>query len=448
MNEKLPAEISKIARSRRSRDLANSEFLEETGASRLVRGSIYLAAFAVFGFIAWTYFATIQEIVQTAGKVIPRDDVKTVQHLEGGILSEVLVKEGQQVAAGDVLVRLDASEAHSQLEQFRSRLVALKLEEERARAFINERKPDFDAVVEGRKNLKADQSKILEAERTARASQVSVLDKQIEEKNAQIVGLQNKEKNAQNRLVLLREEFEIQESLFKRGLRPRVEFLRFQQNLLMAEDELQRFKDERLSTIEAVSALKERRRDLDNQLKQEASRRLGQIIAQRAELEKSIVSLEDRVNRLVVRSPIDGVIQEIPLQANAGVLQAGGVVAEIIPIDGGLMVESRVNTRDIGFLEIGQPVSVKVNAFDYSRFGVVPGKLSFISATTFLDENNSPYYQAKIDINKNHVGENENSNSILPGMVVQADIATGDKTIFQYLLKPIYTVINESFFER
>ncbi|MBX2805972.1 MAG: HlyD family type I secretion periplasmic adaptor subunit [Hyphomicrobiales bacterium] len=448
MNKILPMDMASIARSRRMRDLANSEFLEETGASRLVRSSIYVTAVAIFSFLTWTYFATIQEVVQTTGKVIPRNDVRTVQHLEGGILSEVMVTEGQRVSVGDELVRLDASVAHSELEQARSRLDMLKLEEERIRALVENRMPNFNRMVTGNDSLKADQSKIFVAEQIAQDSQISVLKKQIIERETQLVGIQNKETNAANRNELVREEFAIQENLFNRGLRPRVEFLQSRQKMLLAENELQRLKDEKLTAIEAIAALKERRQDLDNRLKQDALRRLGQVIAQRAELEKSIVSLQDRVNRLVVKSPVGGVVQDVPLQANAGVLPPGGVVAKIVPIDGDLLVESRINTRDVGFLEIGQAVSVKVNAFDYARYGVVPGSLSFISPTTFIDEDNSAYYLAKIEINKKYVGESEINNQILPGMTVQADITTGDKTIFQYILKPIYTVINESFFER
>jgi HlyD family secretion protein/adhesin transport system membrane fusion protein len=203
-----------------------------------------------------------------------------------------------------------------------------------------------------------------------------------------------------------------------------------------------------LTAIAAISGLTESRHDLDNRLRQEALRRLGQVIGVSAELEDTIVSLKDRVNRLVVRSPVAGLVQEVPLQANSGVLPPGGIVAKIVPVEGGLLVESHIDTRDIGFLEAGQPVTVKVNAFDYSRYGVIDGRLNFISPSTFLDDNNSPYYLAKIELDKSHVGVDPAQNQILPGMTAQADITTGTKTIFQYILKPIYTVLNESFFER
>ena len=168
----------------------------------------------------------------------------------------------------------------------------------------------------------------------------------------------------------------------------------------------------------------------------------------RAEVEKVIVSLKDRVDRLVVSTPVPGIVQSLPLQANAGVLPPGGVVAEIVPVDDGFIVESRVQTRDIGFLEVGQPVTVKIDAFDYARYGSIPGRLTELSPTTFLDEQNRPYYQAKIEIEKIYVGPNPQENAVMPGMTVQGDIATGDRTVLQYLLKPLYTVVNEAFWER
>lgn len=448
MIKDLPTDTLTVKKSRRTRDLANSEFLEETGVSRLVRGSIYVATFAVTAFVVWTYFATVQEIVQTTGKIVPRDDVRTVQHLEGGILSEVLVKPGQQVAEGDILARLDASTARSQLAQNTTRLINLKLEEERHRAFAEAREPQFDAIVAGYSGLKMDQLKIFESERTAKLSQISVLEKQISEKQAELVGIRNNEKNTAGRIRLMEEEFAIRDKLFKRGLQSRVEYLQAKQKLLTAQHELQRLEDERLTAIAAISGLTESRHDLDNRLRQEALRRLGQVIGVSAELEDTIVSLKDRVNRLVVRSPVAGLVQEVPLQANSGVLPPGGIVAKIVPVEGGLLVESHIDTRDIGFLEAGQPVTVKVNAFDYSRYGVIDGRLNFISPSTFLDDNNSPYYLAKIELDKSHVGVDPAQNQILPGMTAQADITTGTKTIFQYILKPIYTVLNESFFER
>ena len=442
--------ISNNQLSRRSRDIANAAFLEETGVSKLVRASIYTGLAAVVIFFAWAHRAPIQEIVMTAGYVVPRNKVRTIQHLEGGIISEILVKTGQRVEVGDPLVRLDASTARAELGQYEARLAALMLEEERLRAYADNREAHFDGVPQasGYDELKADQARILTSERNARGSQAAVLDKQVQEREATLKGLMNERRSVAAQLDVLKEEFAIQRQLFKKGLKPRLDFLSAKQNLMAAESSLQRIQDQISATAEGVAEIKERRLDLDSRLRQEAMRSLGSVTAARAEVEKVIVSLKDRVDRLVVSTPVPGIVQSLPLQANAGVLPPGGVVAEIVPVDDGFIVESRVQTRDIGFLEVGQPVTVKIDAFDYARYGSIPGRLTELSPTTFLDEQNRPYYQAKIEIEKIYVGPNPQENAFMPGMTVQGDIATGDRTVLQYLLKPLYTVVNEAFWER
>lgn len=440
--------VTPDALSRRRRDIANAVFLKETGVPGLIRASVYITVVAVVTFVVWAYFASLQEIVLSVGHVAPRNEVQTIQHLEGGIISKILVQTGQRVEAGDPIVRLDASGAEAELAQYKARLAALKLEEERNRAFAENRAPEFDRLVDGYDNLKEDQTRILASEETARLSQASVLNKQVQERRAAQQSLINERDNLVEQLKILDEEFSIQERLFKKGLKPRLDFLSAKQNLSAARGGLQKIKDEIATNTQAIGQLEEVERDLDNRLRQDALRTLGTIIASRAEVEKIIISLQDRVDRLVVRSPVSGIVQNLPLQANAGVLPPGGIIAEIVPLDGGLIVESRIKTRDIGFLEVGQPVTVKVDSFDYARYGSIEGHLIELSPTTFLDEGSHPYYRAKIALDKIHVGDVSTENSILPGMTVQADIVTGDRTFLQYLLKPLYTVVNEAFWER
>lgn len=448
MATKTLTDVASIGLSRKTRDLANSELIEETGSSHLIRTSIYTALLVVSVFFVWAYYAAIQEIIQSDGIVVPRDEVRVIQHLEGGILSEVLVKPGQMVEAGDILARLDGSTAQGQLAQNDSRLISLMLEEERFRAFSENRTPDFTSVVSGYEALKSDQIRLFEAEQTAKSSQISVVEKQVLERRSELAGVANERRNLSKQMEILDDEFKIQKRLYEDELSPRLNFLNAQQSLLSAQGTLQQIKDREQTLTASVVGLQERRNDIEKQLRQDALRRLGDIVVARAEIEKNTASLQDRVDRLVVRAPVSGLVQDVPLRANSGVLPPGGVVAEVVPISGGFLVECRITTRDIGFLAVDQSVTVKVNAFDYARYGAIPGKLLSISPSTFLDNNNNPYYLAKIELSKNYVGEDPDSNLILPGMTIQADITTGRKTIFEYLLKPLYTVVNEAFWER
>jgi len=181
-----------------------------------------------------------------------------------------------------------------------------------------------------------------------------------------------------------------------------------------------------------------------DEARQEAAR-VALEIAETAEVARK---LEDRAERTLLRAPTSGVLRGLAVHRPGTVLPPGGLIAEIMPHDAPLVADVRITPRDIGFIEVGQPVHVKVQAFDYARYGAVEGVVERVSAGTFLDEQRQPHYRVRIALKQQHVGRDPGKAQLVPGMTVQADITTGNKTVLQYLLKPIYSAMAASFHER
>ena len=221
-----------------------------------------------------------------------------------------------------------------------------------------------------------------------------------------------------------------------------------QSRLAEAESERRTIDD---SVIVAQSALNEARQRRAEHLAtsvEEMELAAGKALAELAEVEQSLVRLQDRVNRLAVYAPVDGIIQGLAITRINAVVEPGQVIMQVVPVDDQMIVETRISPGEIGHISTGQTTLVKVDSFDYARFGGVPGRVRRISASTYLDEKRNPYYLAEIELERTWVGRNSRAMRIIPGMTVQADIKTGSKSILDYLLKPISRGFDTAFRER
>lgn len=420
----------------------------DAGATRLIRAGVFLVSAVMAAFILWSAVTEVNETAVTLGAVVPAGNVVPVQHLEGGIIRETLVKEGQVVDMGQPMVRLTAMDAEADLEQMKARLVALKLEEERLRALVEDRPPLFDAVPEKYHALRQDQGIVLAAQIAARDGQKDVLTTRIREMQAELEKVGSDIRNARQIVALLSEEMEIRADLTKKGLSPRITALSTSIELADANGRLKRLQNEQARLEESVRQAREQLDEFLARFRSEALVRAGAVAGERIEITEMVESLEDRVQRLTVTAPIRGIVQRLPVKNAGTVLPPGGLIAEIVPVDEELVVENRISPRDVGFVSLGQPVKVKVHTYDFTRLGTVLGELVYVSATTLLDESDQPYYQGRVRLAQNYVGTEPQQNKLMPGMTVQADIATGRKSVLQYLLKPIYTTIDQAMTER
>jgi membrane fusion protein, adhesin transport system len=435
--------------SRQVRHMAQFAIVEEAGISVVSRSAVIIISLVVTAFIVWAAFMRIEEVAVTFGSAVPAGSVQVVQHLEGGIVREILVEDRAMVEAGQVLVRLDPVQATAEMSQNQSRLAGLGIKAERLRAFVEGRAPDFSAFSANFPSLVADQTEILAANQQRWISQRKVFEEQILQKREEIAAARNQQRGAEEQLKLVTEEVGMRESLFKSGYSSKVDYYAVRRQRAAVESELSRLRGQEATAAKALDELGKRIGDLDNNIRQDSLGELGAVTAEISQLQQSTARLNDRVSRLEIVSPVKGFVQNLKAKTVGAVVPAGGMLMEIVPVDDELLVETRISTRDVGHLHEGQKVSVKVASYDFVRFGSVAGTLRDISATTYVDEkDNQPYYKGWVVLEQPYVGKDSQRNRILPGMTVQADIITGDKTLLQYLLKPLQASFSQAFRER
>ncbi len=444
-----PASSLPTATYQRNRYLAQSVLFEESGLSRLVRLALLLVALGVLLFFAWASYFTIDEVAHTPGQVISALPVQRIQHLEGGIVQEILVRERDVVQAGQVLVRLDPQASQTTLRQAQAEQANLLAWQIRLQAFLDDSEPDFSPLPPESAGVVDSQIALLAAQRQARESQRTLLNLQAKGHLQEVEQLQGQLPFIETRIQLAQEQKTAHENALRKGASSRQDVIHAEQQLNDAQVELQRNRDQQ------ARARKEWQETLLDLAKREDDLReksLGELSKVTAELKKvgqGLAQAADRVARLEVRSPVDGVVQEMPVKTVRGVLTPGALIAEIVPIGPVRFLEVRIRTLDVGHLAVGQRVTVNVSAYDFSRYGGIDGTLESISPTTFQEsDGKEPYYKGLIRLHKTYVGHRPKVNEVLPGMVVQADIHTGAKTLMEYLLKPIYSSIDQSFRER
>lgn len=442
-----PPKLEKATR--QIRHLAQFAIVEESGISAVSRAAVIIVSAVVAAFIVWASFMRIDEVAVTFGTAVPSRSVQVVQHLEGGIVREILVEDRAMVEVGQVLVRLDPIQASAELEQAQSRRAGLAIKSERLRAFVDNRQPDFSPFAAKYAPMVADQQDMLRANGERWSSQRKVFEEQIMQKREEIRAAQNQQRSAEEQLKLVSEEVGMREQLYNSGYSSKVDFYAVRRQRAAVEAELSRLKGQEATAAKALEELAKRISDLDNNIRQDALGELGTVAAELAQVEESMSRLLDRVNRLEIISPAKGFVQNLKAKTVGAVVPAGGMLMEIVPVDDELLVETRISTRDVGHLHSGQKVIIKVASYDFVRFGSVEGTLRDISATTYVDEkDNQPYYKGWVLLEHPYVGKTEGQNRILPGMTVQADIITGDKTLLQYLLKPLQASFSQAFRER
>ena len=427
--------------------LSQPLILEEAGPPRLLTQMTQALSLLIVGLIAWAAVAEIRESALAWGQVIPAGSMLKVQHLEGGIVADILIEDGDIVERGQTLIRLESASAQAELEQLRAREAALALHAERLRAFVVGRAPDF-AMGGDHPELAADQQAILDVQSEARASQRRVLEARIAQQQAHAAALVGQRKSLERQVAILEEQLEMRGTLLKKGLVSRVVYLETERTLNRTRGELASVVGEAAKAIAAVREAKDSLEETDLGLRNDALKEMGEVTGELAEVREQLAKLEDRVARLAIVAPARGIVKGLVAKTVGGVVPPGETVMEIVPFDETLVAEVRISPRDIGHLQIGQEADVKVSTYDVSRFGSVAGTLQQISASTFEDEQGDPYYRAVIALAEDHVGDDPEANLILPGMVVDVAINTGSKSVMQYLLKPVYHGFNGAFSER
>lgn len=439
------------------RFLSQPLLLEESGPPRLLRQFLITLSLMVAGLILLAIFTEIEETAVGNGQVMPAGSVHVVQHLEGGIVAALQVRDGQVVERGELLLNMQAAAAQGELGQLKAREASLALRAERLSAFVLDQEPDFSKYEDFNQDLPGNadvremvehQTAILEMQRRTLDSQREVLLSRIDQRQAEIEALVEQRKSLDNQVEIVEEEVQMREQLLEKGLVSRVVYLETKRNLSRAMGDLAAVVGEQARAKEAKAEAKSSLAELDARLRNEALDEMGQVTAELAQVRELLAKLQDRVTRLEVKAPATGVVKGLSTQTIGSVVQPGEILMEIVPLDDEMIAEVRISPRDVGHIQKDQKAELRVSTYDAVRFGTIPGRVDQISASTFQDENGEPYYKAIITMDKNHVGNQPGRNLVLPGMVVDASINTGGKTLLEYLLKPIYRSLDNAFRER
>ncbi|MGV8948144.1 MAG: HlyD family type I secretion periplasmic adaptor subunit [Candidatus Paracaedibacter sp.] len=441
-----PSEPKSIS-TRHAPSLNRSLHIEEGRPPQSSRMNILVTCVIAVAFVIWAAITPLEEIANTTGQIIPSGFIKSIQHLEGGIISEIKIREGDTVKEGQLLLRIDGKGAHSELEQALAKEASLKIKAERLRAFGLGQKPNFTEFTQGNKNLVSDQQSIYDMQVKNRDDQRSIIDKQQEQQKSLLTIQLGQEKDLRDQAAVAEKQRDVNKELFEKRLKTGTEYRNSEENVSRVHKELNQVLNQMQQTKQAVGESENKLTELGTRLRNEALTEMGNVTGEIAQVKESITKLQDRVNRLEIKAPVSGIVKGLKTNTLSGVIQPGEEIMQIVP-ENAMEVEAQLNPKDAGNTQLGQNVTVKVSAYDYSRFGSVEGKLKSVSASTFLDENKKPYYKAFITLNQLYVGKNPNVNKLSVGMTVQADIHTGQKTLLQYLVKPVYNAVKSSFTER
>lgn len=420
--------------------------LEEVGSPRLSRLAIGGTAALLVLFGAWAAITRLPEIAVAPGAVATADPVAPVQHQEGGTVEAVLTRDGAHVSQGEPLLRFAAAGAQTEFDRLRAREAGLRFQSARLRAFLDG--SELAAEDGDFAHLAADQRAELDARLRARADRQAVLREQLAQREAEAVAIGVQLAGVARQLDLHAAELTVRERLLEQGLTTRIAVLDARRAVLATTAEAERLQAQSATAARAVGEATSRLAEAYSLAREEAGRDLSRINIELAEVSEALRGAFERLGRLTVLAPASGTVKGLQARTPGTVVPPGGVLMQIVPRDAGLVVEARLSPRDIGFARVGQPVTVKVQAFDYARYGTLDGTLVQISATTTADENGQPFYTGRIALDAPHVGPDPDRHRLLPGMTVQADIVTGAKTLLQYLLKPVQAAMNESFRER
>jgi adhesin transport system membrane fusion protein len=417
---------------------ARAAVLEQTpqGARRL----IWLVTIFVFLAILWSNLAELDIVVKGQGKVIPVSQIQVVQNLEGGIVEEIFVREGDIVQAGQVLLRIDDTRFNSSLREdeikrysLQLKGLRLKAESEGASAY-----PEIAAEIKNRVPELTQQEEVLFNQRQAEQnSKRDIISEQVKQKEHQVNELKTKQSSLRGSLGLASRELKLTKPLQAQGAVSEVEVLQLERRVNDLRGEIDQLS---LSIPRAESEKEEAMRKLDEvnlTFQQEAQTEYNKVVAELSTLREASVALEDRVARTLVRAPLKGTVKSILINTVGGVVQPGMDLVEIVPMDEGLLVEARVLPKDIAFIRPELNATIKLTAYDFGIYGGLKGQVKHISADSFVDEKENPYYLVRVLTRENYLEYKGEQLPIIPGMTAEVDILAGKRTVFDYIMKPI-----------
>lgn len=429
------------------------EFIKSMRADRKgVRGKLVLWIIALFLLIAFTWAALteVDEVTRGQGKVIPSIQLQQVQNLEGGLIEKIMVRKGERVEEGQILIVLDRTTSLSGFEQTRQKQLALKAELSRLNAEIDGTPLSFfQDILDQAPALANSHKQLFEGRKLELDSQVEIVKQQLYQRQQEFNEAQSELRSAESGLTLLQSEINLISPLVKRGIESEVTLLQLQreQSSLIGMRNGAELKIKRLSS--GILEAKGRQKSVVEQFRSDALSRVSLVEAELAEIEKTLPAYQDRLSRAEIRSPVRGIVNRVLATTIGGVAAPGMALVEIVPIDDNLIIEANISPADIAFLHPGQQVKVKLTAYDFARYGSLSGSLTTIGADSVADPaTGETFYPVQVQVESRLYDASGVALDIVPGMVAQIDILTGKRTILDYIIQPVVKIKETAFREK
>lgn len=421
---------------------------EDQASTRMRRRTMHLVVVIIAIGLAWAALAPIREHSKAQGQLVPIFEVRPVQHLEGGIVDQILVSEGQLVEKGQPLMRLQPVGTESDLAGLQVRADNLKLEKARAEALLAGREVDPRMLEGVSVDLATDHLQVHRLRVMQRTKERELLLTRIAQRKAEIAGLKTQIPMQQRLVEMQKERLDGRQQLFKQGAMSKKQVLEVETLYEQARIQLRESERKMAMAEEALPEAEAASSEADAQARKLWSEELAKSSSELAEVQEAIRKQADRVDRLEVRSPIRGRVQNLIQRSPGEVVPAGDSILRVVPVGGDLVAEVRVKPEDIADVNAGDAANVKVSSFDFTRYGKLKGEVSSISPTTFETEDNQLYYKAVIKLDPTDAATFQPFSRLQPGMTVDADIISGSKSLLRYLLKPIFRGFDVAFSER
>jgi len=399
--------------------------------------------------IVWAYNSEVEEVTRGNGKVVPSRQLQTIQNLEGGILSEVLVNVGDVVAKNQLLLRIDDKRFSAPFQESHFNFLALKAKIARLEAETYDKVMVIpEDVREEHPEVGEREKQLFESRKSELAETLGVLQEQITQRQQEVAELKAKVAELRRTHELLEREIRLTDPLVDKGVVSEVEYLQLKRQ----DSEMRgQITASELAIPRALSRLEEaKKKIIEEKLKfsNEAKVALNEAHTKIEGLSAASVALSDRLRRTAVRSPVRGIVNQVFVNTVGGVIQPGMDLIEIVPLDDTLLIQAKIKPSDIAFISPNLKAMVRFTAYDFTIYGGLEAKVEHISADSIIDETGVSYYLVNVRTNKNYLGSAGSPLPIIPGMIATVDILTGKKSVFSYLMKPILRAQNLALRER
>jgi len=427
-------------------ELETANHLKPSFASQVF---LWTIAGLFFWLIIWAAFSEVDERVRGIGQVMPSSDVQVIQSLEGGILSEMLVTEGMAVKKDQVLLRIADVQFASEGRGIEAQMAGLQAKQARLKAEASGQPfviaPDIEKKFP---DIAANEDKLYKSRQDELNTALNIIKDDVNEANANLSEVKASIAKLAKSKALLEHQFDIAQRLVAQKAMPEIESLKLERDLNETSGNLSSAMQSQQSLEAKLSAAQKKQEEKLGAFRSQALGDLNEVESKLSSIKENLNSVNDKVNRSELKSPVDGIIQKIYVRTVGGVIQPAQKLVEIVPIADDLMIRAKISPADVAFLRPGQDVKVKITAYDSQIYGTLNGKLDRISANTVEDAQGNAFFEIDVTTDKNYLGTADKPLRIFSGMVSETEVITGKRTILAYLLKPVLRTKDRAFTEK